>query len=285
MEQEKTIGQLLDQVNKEFKLVNIDTYILDGQLLLSKVLNKEKLWIITNRDKKVSKAKEKEFLILVDKRKKKMPMQYILGTCEFMGLDFEVKEGVLIPRGDTEILVEEALKYISEEEQNICDLCCGSGAIGIALAYYKKNINVDLIDIGATPQEMTKKNMHKFNLIDRCNFIKSDLLEISIKLNKKYNIIVSNPPYIKEDVIETLMDDVKKYEPHLALSGGEDGLTFYRKIAIDSKKVLCEEGILIFEIGHDQGIEVKNIMKENGYLNIRIIKDLAGLDRVVIGNL
>lgn len=285
MEQEKTIGQLLDKINKEFKSENIDTYILDGQLLLSKVLNKEKLWIITNRDKEVSKAKEKEFLILAEKRKKKMPIQYILGTCEFMGLEFMVKEGVLIPRGDTEVLVEEALRCISNEEQKICDLCCGSGAIGITLANYKNNIKVDLIDIDTTPHEVTEKNIIKFNLIDRCSFIKSDLLETPIKLGEKYNMIVSNPPYIKDGVIGTLMDDVKNYEPYLALSGGEDGLIFYRKIVMDSKKVLYEDGILIFEIGYDQGEEVKNIMLENGYLNVRIIKDLAGLDRVVIGNL
>ncbi|WP_291648585.1 peptide chain release factor N(5)-glutamine methyltransferase [Clostridium sp.] len=281
---EKTIGELLDKASKELKEENIDTYILDSQLLLGNVLAKDKLYIITNRDKNVSLKDEKEYLGLVEKRKNKMPIKYILGETEFMGLDFNVEEGVLIPRGDTEVLVEELLSIISEEDElNVCDLCSGSGAIGISLASYRKKINVEEIDLYEIPEKITKKNIIKHGLEDRVKFIKSDLLKEPISQGKKYDIIVSNPPYIKADEISNLMDDVKKYEPHTALDGGDDGLLFYKRIIEESKITLNNGGILAFEIGYDQGEEVSDLMREVGFYNIKLVKDLAGLDRVVLG--
>lgn len=281
---EKTIGELLDIGSQILKEEEIDTYILDAQLLLGNVLAKDKLYIITNRDKNVSVRDEKEYLELIEKRKNRMPIKYILGETEFMGLDFNVEEGVLIPRGDTEILVEELLSIIkNEDELNVCDLCSGSGAIGISLACYREKINVEEIDFYEIPEKITKKNIIKHGLEDRVKFIKSDLLREPINQGKKYDIIVSNPPYIKANEINNLMDDVKKYEPHTALDGGNDGLTFYRRIIEESKVVLNNEGILAFEIGYDQGEEVSNLMKEAGFYNIKLVKDLAGLDRVVLG--
>ncbi|MBQ5696634.1 MAG: peptide chain release factor N(5)-glutamine methyltransferase [Clostridium sp.] len=286
IEYKKTIGELLIDGNKILKEANIDTYILDTQLLLGKVLQKDKLYLITNKEEEIDKFKEKEFYRLINKRKDKMPIKYILKNAEFMGLDFYVEEGVLIPRGDTEILVEEVLKNITASNQyDICDLCCGSGAIGISIATLRENTKIDLIDYYDIPEKVTKKNINKHKLSSRVEFIKSDLLEEAIKLEKKYDILVSNPPYIKEEVIETLMDDVKNYEPHTALSGGNDGLYFYRKIVEDSDKILKENGILAFEIGHDQGEEVSALMTQKGYKGVRVIKDLAGLDRVVLGQL
>ncbi|MBS6500918.1 MAG: peptide chain release factor N(5)-glutamine methyltransferase [Clostridium sp.] len=281
---EKTIGELLDKASKELKEENIDTYILDAQLLLGNVLAKDKLYIITNRDKNVSLKDEKEYFELIEKRKNKMPIKYILGETEFMGLDFNVEEGVLIPRGDTEILVEEVLSIINEEDElNVCDLCSGSGAIGISIANYRKKINVEEIDFYEVPEKVTKKNIIKHGLESRVKFIKSDLLKEPINQGKKYDVIVSNPPYIKADEISNLMDDVKKYEPHTALDGGDDGLVFYKRIIEESKTTLNNEGVLAFEIGYDQGEEVSNLMKEAGFYNIKLVKDLAGLDRVVLG--
>lgn len=281
---EKTIGDLLDKASKELKEENIDTYILDAQLLLGNVLAKDKLYIITNRDKNVSLKDEKEYFELIEKRKNKMPIKYILGETEFMGLDFNVEEGVLIPRGDTEILVEEVLSIINEEDElNVCDLCSGSGAIGISIANYRKKINVEEIDFYEVPEKVTKKNIIKHGLEGRVKFIKSDLLKEPINQGKKYDVIVSNPPYIKADEISNLMDDVKKYEPHTALDGGDDGLVFYKRIIEESKTTLNNEGVLAFEIGYDQGEEVSNLMKEAGFYNIKLVKDLAGLDRVVLG--
>lgn len=281
---EKTIGDLLDIGSKILKAEDIDTYMLDAQLLLCNVLAKDKVYIITNREKEVSAKDEKEYLNLIEKRKGKMPIKYILGETEFMGLDFDIEEGVLIPRGDTEILVEEVLSVIGEDDEiEICDLCSGSGAIGISIASYRKKIRVDEIDFYNIPEKITKKNIVKHGLEDRVIFIKSDLLSEAIKEEKKYSIIVSNPPYIKAYEIDNLMDDVKKYEPHTALDGGDDGLIFYRRIIKESKYVLKENGLLAFEIGHDQGEDVSELMKEAGFSNIKLLKDLAGLDRVLLG--
>lgn len=278
------IGSLLNLATKMLKSKEIDTARLDSQLILGKVLNKDKIYLMINSNKEVEKEKEEEFLNLINKRMENMPVRYILEEVDFMGLDFYIEEGVLIPRSDTEVLVEEVLKIIEEDEKlYVCDLCSGSGAIGISLAYYRKNIMVDLIDFYEKPEKISKKNIIKNNLENQVKFIKSDLLKEPIKELKKYDIIVSNPPYIKEDIIETLMDDVKNYEPRSALSGGDSGLIFYERIVEESKKVLKENGILAFEIGYDQGDSVSNIMKNNGYIDIKVVKDLAGLDRVVIG--
>lgn len=283
-EPEKTIEELLNISKETLKREKIDTYILDSNLLLGEVLKQDKLYLLMNKDEKVSKYKEKRFMELLEKRKRKMPMQYILKKCEFMGLDFHVEEGVLVPRGDTEVLVEEVLKNIDENDSlNVCDLCCGSGAIGISLAHYRDKISVDLIDIESTPEKVTKMNIRRLKLQDRCTFIKSDLLNEAINNGKIYDIIVSNPPYIRGEVIETLMEDVKNYEPHIALDGGFDGLDFYKRIINDSKYILKENGILAFEIGFDQGEDVKLLMENEGYRDIRVINDLAGLNRVVIG--
>lgn len=285
-EPEKTIGQLLEIGIAKLKEVNIDTYILDAQLLLGNVIKRDRLYVITNRNEKISKKLKKTYLELISKRVKKMPMSYILGETEFMGLDLYVEEGVLIPRGDTEVLVEEVLKLIPDDKElAVCDLCCGSGAIGISLAHYRKNISIDLIDYYKIPEKMTRKNLNRHNLNDRGIFIKSNLLEKPIKDNKKYDFIVSNPPYIKEAVIETLMDDVRDYEPMTALSGGNDGLCFYKRIIEESKYILNNDGILSFEIGYDQAKELNKLMTDANFKNIRVVKDLAGLDRVVIGSL
>ena len=214
-----------------------------------------------------------------------MPMAYILKDVEFMGLDFYVEEGVLIPRGDTEVLVEEVLKHIGEnDDTSICDLCCGSGAIGISLAALRNNIKVDLVDLYPIPEKVTKKNIAKHNLEERTEFIKSDLLNKIIEDGKKYDILVSNPPYIADEVIDDLMEDVRDYEPHTALAGGEEGMDFYNIIVSESHNVLKKNGILAFEIGYDQGEKVKVLMEEKGFKNVKVIQDLAGLDRVVIGN-
>ena len=283
---EKKIGELLEIGYEILKNESIATYKLDAQLLLCMVIAKDKIYLITNRDKKVSNKDEREYLRLIEKRKNKMPIKYILGEVEFMGFDLEVEEGVLIPRGDTEILVEEVLKLINENEKlDVCDLCSGSGAIGIALAKNRNNINVDEIDNYPIPEKVTKRNIIKHSLENRVKFLKSDLLSEAINLNKKYDIIVSNPPYIKAEEIKNLMDDVKLYEPHTALDGGNDGLVFYRRIVDESKLVLKNKSILAFEIGHDQGEDVKALMELNGFKDVRLIKDLAGLDRVLIGTL
>lgn len=283
---DKTIEELLNSGTSVLKENKIDTARLDAELLLGYIIGKERIYLITHKEELINKEEADKYYELIEKRRKRMPVKYILKECEFMGIDFYVEEGVLIPRGDTEILVDEVLKHINKEDKKeVCDLCCGSGAIGIALASLRENIHVDLIDYYPIPEKVTLINIEKHNLKDRVKFIKSDLLDELILQNKKYDILVSNPPYIEDSEIEKLMDDVQKYEPHTALKGGEDGLDFYKKIVEKSSMVLKKNGILAFEIGYNQGEAVKKLMEDSNYINVKIVKDLAGLDRVVIGEL
>jgi len=283
-ESDKKIEELINTGTATLKENGIDTARLDAELLLGSVIEKDRVYLITHKEEEVSSEDTKKYFDLIEKRRNKMPVKYILNKCEFMGIDFYVEEGVLIPRGDTEILVDEVLKNIQEdEEKHICDLCSGSGAIGIALAHFRQNIKVDLIDNYPIPEEVSLINIKKNNLENRVSFIKSDLLEKSIESKKSYDIIVSNPPYIEDEEIENLMDDVKKYEPHTALNGGIDGLDFYKKIIKQSQVTLNNNGILAFEIGYNQAEDVKLLMKENNFTDIKVIKDFASLDRVVIG--
>lgn len=280
---DKTIEELVNAGTTALKENGIDTARLDAELLLGSVIEKNRVYLISHNEESVISENADKYFALIEKRRNKMPVKYILNKCEFMGIDLYVEEGVLIPRDDTELLVEEVLKNIEEnEEKSVCDLCSGSGAIGIAIAKLRKNIKVDLIDYYPIPEKVSLINVEKNNLKDRVNFIKSDLLEKPIEDGKVFDIIVSNPPYIEEEEIGKLMADVKNYEPHTALSGGADGLDFYRKIIVQSKNVLKDGGILAFEIGYNQGEAVKFLMEEQNFKDVRVIKDFASLDRIVI---
>jgi release factor-specific protein-(glutamine-N5) methyltransferase len=280
---DKTIEELLNMGTTTLKEKGIDTSRLDAELLLGSIIEKNRVYLISHKEDQVNAEDAKKYFDLIEKRRNKMPVKYILNKCEFMGLDFYVEEGVLIPRDDTEILVEEVLKNIDEnDEKQVCDLCSGSGAIGISLAHLRKSIKVDLIDYYPIPEKVSLINIEKNDLKDRVNFIKSDLLQKSIEEEKMYDIIVSNPPYIEEEEIDKLMEDVKDYEPHTALSGGIDGLDFYRKIIDQSKAVLKNNGILAFEIGYNQGEAVKLLMEQHNFTDVRVVKDFASLDRIVI---
>lgn len=279
-----TIGELLNSGVEILKAENIESYVLDTQLILAKVLNRDRIAVITNRDELVDIEVKEKFDELIQQRKEKMPIKYIIGETEFMGINLKVEEGVLIPRPDTEVLVEKAHEVIKEKGyKSICDMCSGSGAIGIALASMIEDIKVSCIDISEKAEKITKFNIEKNNLKDRVEFVKSDLFQASLSNEIKYDSIISNPPYIKDSDIEDLMEDVRNYEPRLALSGGEDGLFFYRKITEQSIKCLVPGGMLAFEIGYDQREEVSGILKNFGFSDIEVLKDLAGNDRVVVG--
>lgn len=278
------VQQLLSKGYEILKQNNIENYMLDCQLILGKVLKFDRMSIIINRDFEVSKEKAEEYLLLVEKRKNKMPLKYITEEAEFMGINFFIKEGVLIPRPDTEILVEEAIKEIKDRNlSRVCDVCCGSGAIGLSIAKLVDFATVQCCDISEVAEEVTRKNIQKLEIAERVKFIRSDLLSFAANRKLQYDAIVSNPPYIRTDVIPTLMEDVKDYEPYIALWGGEDGLDFYRRITLESLKILRRGGVLAYEIGYDQSEEVESLLRENGYSNVRTTKDLAGNDRVVIG--
>lgn len=223
--------------------------------------------------KECSDIEYEKFLSYIDRRINGEPFAYIVGVKEFMKLKFKVNENVLIPREDTEILVQETIKI---NKKRILDMCTGSGCIAISLAKYLKNAQIDAVDISAKALDVAKENAKNNNV--HINFIESNLFE---KVNLKYEIIVSNPPYIPTKDINNLMSEVKR-EPLLALDGGVNGTDFYKLISKDAINYLEDNGFLIFEIGYDEAKLVYDILKNDGYKNIRVIKDLSMNDRVVI---
>lgn len=259
---------------------------LEATLLLSRLLKVDKIYIYTHGKEKVSEPVVEKFLELIEKRAKGYPIQYIINEKEFMGLDFYVEEGVLIPRSDTEILVDYVLGYIDNKYKNksinLLDLGFGSGAIALSVAYYRSSVTVYGVDMYDAPIRVAEINKERFKLTN-VHLFKGDLFQGIKDVKEKFHIIASNPPYIPRDDIDKLQDEIKYYEPREALDGGSDGLNFYRRIIPESKKYLTDEGLLIFEIGYDQGQSVKNMLLVEGFVNVNILKDLQGLDRVVLG--
>ena len=214
---------------------------------------------------------------LLRERGKRIPLQHLTGEQEFMGLSFTVNERVLIPRQDTELLVEEALKRLRPGAR-VLDLCTGSGCIAISLKKIRPDLDVTASDLSGQALEIARENAKRLRA--DVDFVQSDLLE---ELSGAFDMILSNPPYIPTKTIDTLMEEVRFHDPKMALDGGADGLFFYRRIIAESKSHLTLGGWLIFEIGHDQGETVSHMMMEGSYTGVRVIKDLSGLDRVVVG--
>lgn len=257
----------------------------DAWLLFEFIFNipRHKYFMISS-DECVDEEHIKEYFDAIDVRAKHIPLQHITKTQDFMGMTFKVNEHVLIPRQDTEVLVEKALSVMKDGDK-VLDMCTGSGCIAISIAKLK-NVDVTAVDISPKALEVARENTKNLGA-SNVTFIESNLFEkfkedSTSKNCNKYDIIVSNPPYIKSLDIEDLMVEVKEHEPRLALDGDEDGLRFYRTITEESKDFLKPGGYLIYEIGCDQGDDLRNIMEENGFTDIEVIKDLAGLDRVCI---
>lgn len=224
----------------------------------------------------VTETEYQAYQRLIERRKRRIPLEYITRETEFMGLPFYVDEHVLIPRQDTECLVEEILPV--SKGRDVLDLCTGSGCIGISLAVLGGCHTVTLSDISEEALQIARRNADNNGI--RGNFLCSDLFE---KIEGTFDIIVSNPPYIPTGQIQTLMPEVRDHEPHLALDGADDGLLFYRNIILESRRFLRDKGILALEIGYDQGKAVSAYMMGAGFHQVEIKKDLAGLDRVVRG--
>lgn len=272
------IQELLEIGVKKLKEKSIENPIFISRRLMCFTLQKDRIYLITNSEKEVSKEQEKKFLEYISKIEKHIPIQYIINSQEFMKMNFYVDENVLIPRQDTEVVVEEAIKIIENNNfKNILDMCTGSGILAITIAKYVENCNVNAIDISKEALEIAKKNAISNGVKDKIKFIHSNMFE---NINGKYDLIISNPPYIKTDVIKTLSEEVKK-EPVIALDGGKNGLEFYNILAINAHKFLNPEGYLVLEIGYDQKEEVTNILMDN-YKDITCIKDMGGNDRVII---
>lgn len=262
-----------------------ETALLDAQLMLSKALGKDRLYVITHIEAEIAEAAESEFMEMVGERSKGRPLQYIVGSQEFMGLDFYVSEGVLIPRPDTEILVEEVISVSGAIERPvIADIGCGSGAISVSLAKYIKEAFVYSLDISQAALEIGRINAENNGVGEKIRFLESDIFSALEGSAIRFDIIVSNPPYIRKKDIDGLHVQVKDYEPMNALDGGADGLDFYRRITLQSVTFLKPGGYLAYEVGHDQARDVEGIMEASGAFDeLRIIGDLAGIERVVIG--
>ena len=242
-------------------------------------INRTQLVLDSRRD--VTEEQRERVSEMVKRRQSGEPLQYILGECEFMSLDFYVESGVLIPRSDTETLVEAVIEKTDENKNmKILDICTGSGCIGISTAHFRSSAYVDLIDISDKAIEIAKKNIVRNNVQSRVKVQKMDIL--NEYPSEKYDIVVSNPPYIETEVIDTLQTEVKNHEPRLALDGGEDGLIFYRRITEIAPEILKKGGMLAFEIGYNQGKAVSALMEKN-FCVVRIIQDFSKNDRVVTG--
>ena len=274
-----TIKQKLTKGTIMLKNSNIESPKLKARLLLQYILKKSRQYLIVYDNQEVDKKAQWEYFVNIEKLTKGMPLQHITHTQEFMKMDFYVDENVLIPRPDTEILVEETIKIAQTMERpKILDLCTGSGAIAISLKKYIPSAQVYAVDISKKALEIAKKNAHRLEA--EVKFIESNLFE-KIK-NEKFDIIVSNPPYIKKSDINYLSQEVQK-EPQIALDGGYDGLDFYRKISYQAIDYLKFGSYLCFEIGYDQKEEVLEILKGiEHYTKAYCKKDLCGNDRVVI---
>lgn len=248
----------------------------DAWYLYEHVTGMNRATYFLHREEELAKDKEEEFAKLVNLRAQRIPLQYITGSQEFMGYSFLVSPATLIPRQDTEVLVEEVSKCA--EGKKVLDLCTGTGCILLSLAKMCHLTGAVGTDISEEAVETAKQNAMRLGV--RAQFFSGDLFA-AVPENTRFDIIVSNPPYIPSAVIDTLMPEVKEHEPMSALDGDEDGLTFYKRIIKDASEFLTENGRLFFEIGCEQGADVSALLKEAGFENIRVIKDLAGLDRVV----
>ena len=261
------------------KQSEIEEYETDAWILLEAACGCTRNDLFLRGNEPLLKEKEELYKEYLEKRQKRIPVQHITGVQCFMGLDFFVTPDVLCPRLDTEVLIEAALKRIKPGSR-ILDMCTGSGCIILSLLHYAKECTGTAVDLSEKALAVARKNAK--NLEKECTFIHSDLFE---NIQGKYDVIISNPPYIATKEIEALEPEVRIHEPMMALDGMEDGLFFYRKIVSASNEFLNPDGWLFFEIGYDQGKAVSDMMIEAGYSGVQVIKDLAGLDRVVIGKL
>lgn len=278
------VTQALAEGKKILKLSNVSEYAIDTELFLMKVLGFSKVMLFTENNYVLNESEIKAFFEFIEKRKNGIPTQYIIGNCEFMGFNFNVNSNVLIPRCDTEILVEEILKISKREKfKKFVEIGTGSGCIAVSLCRLG-NMTATAVDISEKALEKALENACINNVDNKIDFIQSDIFEnLSKDVWKDIDFIVSNPPYIPTAEIETLMKEVKDNEPFNALDGGKDGLYFYKKIISEGAKLLKNNGFIFFEIGYNQAEDVTNILLKNGFSDICVVKDLAGLDRVVFG--
>lgn len=277
-----TYRECYEQGCRTLQAAGIEEAALDARLLLEAVCGTDRNDLLVHGEQPVAPEAEEKYLNWIRQRAEHIPLQQLTGEQGFMGLTFNVNEHVLIPRQDTEILVEEVLKEL-HDGMRVLDMCTGSGCILLSLLHYSNDCEGLGVDLSAEALEVAGRNVLKVltpEKAEHAHFLQSDLFE---KVEGKFEIIVSNPPYIVSAEVEKLMPEVRDHEPRMALDGTEDGLYFYRRIIEEAGKYLVSSGMLFFEIGYDQGQAVSELMRTEGYCDVQVVQDYAGLDRVVFG--
>ena len=283
-----TLYQLLQEGCEELRLGKDTDAAEDARLLLLAAFELDTVHFLLNRlqelpDDEAAHASTKRYREMVARRRSRCPLQQILGSQEFMGLEFYVNQHVLIPRQDTETLVELVLEEQKDTGLRVLDLCTGTGCIAVSLAVKGGYRDITATDLSVEALKVARRNVEQHGCAGRIRLVQGDLFRALEQPGERlvFDIITSNPPYIPTAVIQTLEPEVREHEPLLALDGTEDGLLYYRRIASEAKAYLAERGSLYLEIGHDQGKAVRDIFKAEGYQDIRVCKDLPGNDRVV----
>ena len=277
-----TYRECYEQGCRTLQAAGIEEAALDARLLLEAVCGTDRNDLLVHGEQPVSPEAEEKYLNWIRQRAEHIPLQQLTGEQDFMGLTFSVNEHVLIPRQDTEILVEEVLKEL-HDGMRVLDMCTGSGCILLSLLHYSNDCEGLGVDLSAEALEVAGRNVLKVltpEKAEHAHFLQSNLFE---KVEGKFEIIVSNPPYIASAEVEKLMPEVRDHEPRMALDGTEDGLYFYRRIIEEAGKHLVSSGMLFFEIGYDQGQAVSELMRTEGHCDVQVVQDYAGLDRVVLG--
>ena len=274
------IENAIKNAYKELKNNHIESALLDSELLLSNVIKKDRKFILLNLDKELDQNDQDNFKDLILKRSRGKPLAYLIGTKSFWKYDFKVNEKVLIPRPDTEIIIEQVLKiYKNKSHINFLEVGVGSGCIALSILKEKKSFFGTGIDLSQYCIEICRYNAKKLGVKNRIKLLKSDVDNL---IFRKYDLIISNPPYIKKFDLNKLNREVIDYEPIMALDGGLEGLSVIRKVIKKSSELIKKHGKLILEIGHDQKELVKKMLKDNNFYVNRTLKDLAKNDRCII---
>ena len=275
-----TIREVLTNIRERLQNAGIEDFEYESWAFLDWKLHIDRAEFYMNPNGEIKEELLAELEDVLKQREQRVPLQYLMGECEFMGYDFYVDERVLIPRQDTECLVELAVESIRKKSTKVkvLDLCTGSGCIGISVSKLCPDTEVTLADISDGALTVAQKNAQ--NLSADVTLIKGNLFE---NIEGRFDYILSNPPYIPSEVIEGLMPEVKEHEPRLALDGEADGLSFYREIINEAPDYLNPDGRIYFEIGAEQGEDLTHLMNERGFSEVKVHKDLAGLDRIVTG--
>lgn len=280
---EPTYRDVYDEGAARLAEAGIEEAELDARLLLEFVCGTDRNTLLAHGEREVSEEEYGRYSGFIERRAAHVPLQHLTGEQDFMGLTFLVNKDVLVPRQDTEVLVEEVMKHL-HDGMRILDLCTGTGCVLLSLLHYSNDCEGVGVDLSERALAVARENQERLRS-DRpemnARFLEGDLFA---GLEERFDMIVSNPPYIKTDVIDTLMPEVREHEPVMALDGGADGLVFYRRIAGDAGAYLNGGGMLFFEIGCEQAEDVRSIMEAAGFREVEVVKDFAGLDRVVYGS-